>query len=78
MGWGYLKGVNSYHYRVKNPYLGFIDWEYILLHPEAKTAIQERYKTDPFFREKIDEFKAKDVVFKNKFEQYFGSLNKMR
>lgn len=73
-----MKRVYSFLERVTNPYLGLIDWEYLLLHPEAKIAIQERYKNDPFFREKIDEFKEKDVLFKRKFESYFGSFNKNR
>lgn len=67
-----MKGVYSFEERVKNPYLDLIDWEYVMLHPEAYMAIQERYQLDPFFRERIDRAKAKNYAFKEKFEQYFG------
>lgn len=66
-----MKGINSYEERLKNPYLGLIDWEYISLHPEAKLAIKQRYSTDTFFKAKIEEAKASDILFKEKFEQYF-------
>lgn len=67
-----MKGVYSFEEQIKNPKLSIIDFEYIILHPEAKLAIQERYYTDPFFRERIDRAKAKNYAFKEKFEQYFG------
>ena len=73
-----MQGVHSYEEQIKNPNLSIIDFEYIILHPEAKLAIQERYYTDAFFREKINEAMARDVIFKNKILKYFNIVNRSR
>lgn len=68
-----MQGVKSYEELQRNSHLGIIDWEYVLLHPEAKLAIQQRYNTDVFFREKIDNAMKRDAVFRRKFTQSFKS-----
>lgn len=73
-----MQGVHTYEEQIKNPNLSIIDFEYIILHPEAKLAIQERYHTDVFFREKINEAMARDVIFKNKFLKHFKIANRSR
>lgn len=73
-----MHGVNSYEELLRCPYLGIIDWEYLSFHPEAKFAIQERYKTDITFKMRIDATKSRSPLFKQKFEEYFPSLEKTR
>ena len=73
-----MKGIYGYEERLKNPYLSLIDWEYIILHPEAKLAIMTRYNTDIFFKKRIDEAKAIDSLFEQKFDQYFNPNKRSR
>ena len=73
-----MNGINSYEDRMRQPWKQIIDWEYISFHPEAKFAIWERYQTDMIFKSKIDEAKARDYVFKIKFEESFKSYQRGR
>lgn len=73
-----MNGINSYEERMRQPWKKIIDWSFINSHPEAKSAIWTRYKTDAIFRSKLNEEMARDYMFKIEFQENFKSYEQGR
>ena len=74
-----MKGVTTYEDRLRNPNLSILDFEFIVLHPEARSAIWEKYCMDTLFKMRIDEQMKNDLLFAYRFNEVFKSyLNQGR
>lgn len=66
-----MNGLNSYEEMVRNPGKEIIDFEYLVLHPEAKLEIASKYRRDPLFRQKLFEKMCTSPNFKQRFDACF-------
>lgn len=70
-----MEGVNDYESRVIDPSRRIIDFQKLNSNPWLKSAVWMRYKTDMFFRLKVDEIIARDYSFKMNFWECFRYMD---